>query len=243
MTNFRRLGIAIVMAVSPMLPAPAAMAEHEPAAPPPPPAAESQWADGFYYMVDFSIGDTKNPDTSENFGVDADWSLGLGLGAGYRLGPVRLEAEYISDFFRVGSLDLEPGNPFAPGTYAGGIKARGAMGNLYIDLPAAGMMRPYFGFGYGFVDVSVNYNESVCIIFCFSTQNVVVDDWDRARAGQIMAGLSFQSEGSNNEWFVGYRYFETDDLKLRTTPLAFSVNFTQDGLQSHTINFGFRLPI
>lgn len=243
MTNFRRLGIAIVMTISPALLAPAAMAEHEPAPPPPPPAAASPWSSGLYYMLDFSLGDTKNPDTSANFSVDADWTLGIGLGAGYRLGPVRLEAEYISDFFRVGSLDLELGNPFNPGTYAGGIKARGAMGNLYFDLPAAGEMRPYFGFGYGFVDVSVNYNESVCIIFCFSTQNVVVDDWDRARAGQIMAGFSFQHEGSKNEWFVGYRYFETDDLKLRTVDSLGPVSFTQDGLQSHTINFGFRFMI
>ena len=207
---------------------------------PPPTEAEGPWGEGLYYLLDFSIGDSKNPNTSADFGVDLDWSTGFGLGIGYRVNMLRVEGEFSSQFYRVGSLDLGVAPPFPAADYAGGMHAQNAMANIFIDLPAAGQMRPYLGIGAGFAWVSAEYNESVCIIFCFSTTNQVVDDWDRVSARQAMLGASFAGDSSNLEWFVGYRYYETDDLNYRTSG---GTAFVQDGIKDHSIMGGFRFLV
>ena len=224
------LSAGVLLAI-PSLPA---AAQEQPA---PLSGVQQPWADGFYYLLDFSLGDSENPGTDADFGVDLDWSTSLGFGFGYRIGPLRLEGELSSHFYRVGSLDLGPASPFPAADYAGGMQALNAMANVFIDLPAAGRMRPYLGAGFGIARVSAEYNESVCIIYCFSTSNEVVDDWDRVNAWQVMGGLSFQAWAPNREWFIGYRYYETQDLKLRTLS---GVDFTQEGLQDHAIMAGFR---
>lgn len=250
MMNHRITGvIAAALAVSSVLLAPAvAMADHEPAPrtqppqheqPPPPPFEPlPAWSDGFYYLWNWDIGDSANPRTDGGFDVDLDWSLGTGFGFGYRLaGMVRLEAELHAQWFRAGSLDLGPSAPFVPLDYSGGIWAVGPMANIFIDLPPWGNMRPYLGAGYGFSRVEAEYNESVCIIVCFSTENEVVDDWDFAEAWQVQAGIAFSNGVSNSETYIGYRYFETDDLELRTVS---GTPFVQEGIQSHTLSIGIR---
>lgn len=224
------LSAALVLAI-PSLPA---AAQEQPA---PLPVAQEPWGDGFYYMLDFSVGDSENPDTSEDFSVDLDWSTSFGFGLGYRIGPLRLEGEFSTHFYRVGSLDLGPASPFPTTDYAGGMRSLNAMANVFIDLPAAGRMRPYLGVGYGIARVSAEYNESVCYLYCFSTSNEVVDDWDKVNAWQVMGGLSFQAWAPNREWFISYRYYETEDLNLRTLS---GVNFVQEGLQDHAVLAGFR---
>lgn len=224
------LGAALGLAISSL---PVA-AQEQPA---PVSAAAESWGNGFYYMLDFSLGDSENPGTDADFGVDLDWSTSFGFGLGYRVGPLRLEAELSSHFYRVGSLDLGVASPFPAADYAGGVHALNAMANVFVDLPAAGRMRPYLGAGFGMARVAAEYNESVCIIYCFSTSNEVVDDWDRVNAWQVMGGLSFEAWAPNREWFIGYRYYETQDLNLRTLS---GLDFKQEGLQDHAIMAGFR---
>jgi opacity protein-like surface antigen len=236
MASFRKAGfvtgVLAAAAFLAMTPRPAAADQHSPA-----PVAEAAQASGFYYLLEFGLGDSENPDTDADFAVDLDWSMSLGFGVGYRLGPVRLEGEFSNQFYRVGSLDLGLASPFPDADYAGGMRSLSAMGNLYFDLPTAGRIRPYLGAGLGLARVSAEYNESVCFIYCFSTQNTVVDDWDKARAWQVMAGLSARAWSAKTEWFVGYRYYETEDLDFKTID---GTAFQQDGLQDHSIMGGFR---
>ena len=204
MTRFREFGtvVAALAASSLVLTPVAAIADHEPSPQTTPPPQQQPapapfeprpaWPDGFYYVWNFDLGDAANPSTDAGFDVDIDWSIGTGLGVGYRFARMlRLEGELHANWFRVGSLDLGPAAPFPTADYSGGIWAVGAMANLVVDLPAWGNARPYLGAGYGFSRVAADYNESVCVIFCWSTENEVVDDWDFAEAWQAMAGISF----------------------------------------------------
>lgn len=208
--------------------------------PVPMPEARQPWDSGFYYLFDFSLGDSKNPNTDADFSVDLDWSTSFGFGMGYRLGPVRLEGDFNTQFYRVGSLDLGPTSPFATADYAGAMRTGNLMANLYVDLPTAGNMRPYLGAGYGVSWVEAEYNESVCFIYCFSTSNSVVDDSDRTTAWQAMIGASFGTSSPNREWYIGYRYYETGDLDFRTLS---GVPFRQEGIQDHAFMAGFRFFI
>jgi opacity protein-like surface antigen len=236
-------GVLAVSAV--LLASPPVFADHEPTTqsqqgPTPLPGAPEAWDDGFYYMLDFTLGDSKNPNTDAGFSVDLDWSTSVGFGVGYRLGPVRLEGQLLTQYYRAGSLDLTGASPFPPADYSGGMRTLNGMANLYVDLPAAGKARPYIGAGYGIARVSADYNESVCYIFCFSTKNEVVDDWDKVRAWQGMLGVSFASASPAMEWYIGYRYYETEDLNYHTLS---GVPFTQEGLKDHAFMFGFRFLV
>ena len=218
------------------IPSFSAAAQEQPAAPPLEPLPA--WSDGVYFMWNWDLGDSANPMTDADFGVDLEGSLGTGFGFGYRLaGMLRLEGELHAQEYWVGSLDLGPGAPFAPLDYSGSLLAFGAMANLFVDLPPLGNARPYLGAGYGFSRVEAEYSESVCIIFCFSTDNKVVDDWDLAEAWQAMAGIAFWNGASNSELYVGYRYFETDDLEFRTNS---GTPFIQEGIRNHTLSIGMR---
>ncbi len=244
MTRFSTFGaIAAGLAAASILVAPAtAIAEHEsePQNQPAPAPFEPlpAWSDGWYYLWNWELGDASNPGTDGGFNVDIEGSLGTGFGFGYRLaGMLRLEGEFHAQWFNVGSLDLGPGAPFGPLDYSGGIWTFGAMANVFVDLPAWGRARPYLGAGYGVSRVEAEYNESICIIFCFSTDNKVVDDWDLAESWQVQAGIAFWNAASNSETYIGYRYFETEDLKLRTVS---GTPFIQEGIQSHTLTVGIR---
>jgi opacity protein-like surface antigen len=228
------LSAALVLAM-PSLPA---LAQEQPApGPTPPPDVKRPGGGGFYFMFDFSLGDSKNPDTDADFSVDLDWSTSFGFGLGYGMGPVRLEAEVNSHFYRVGSLDLGAVSPFPDADYAGAMRTSNLMANLYFDLPTAGNMRPFLGAGYGVAWVEAEYNESFCIIYCFSTSNTVVDDSDRTHAWQAMAGATFGRIGEIGEWYMGYRYYETGDLDFTTLS---GVSFRQDGIKDHALLAGFR---
>lgn len=247
MLNFCKfIAVAPLLALCSVVLAPLpAAADHEqapqrdPAAPPPPPPpAESDWPDGWYYMADFSVGDTEDFNTNIDTRVETDFTLGISLGFGYRLGPTRLEAEYFSDYHRVYNVEIGASSPITAGDYAGRMGVTGGMANIFIDLPASGRMRPYLGAGLGVAHVRALYNEKFCFLFLFcSTPNDIVDDSDWAHAWQAMAGFSHRTEGSNTEWSIGYRYFETEDLEFVTTG---GDPFRQENLKSHTLNIGVR---
>jgi opacity protein-like surface antigen len=225
-----------------MAASPPALAEHEPAPEPQPspaplPDAMEPWADGFYFFFDFGLGDAENPETDADFGVDLEGSIGMGFGFGYRMGPLRLEGELISRSFWVGSLDRGAASPFPDADYAGAMEAVSGMASVFVDLPTAGSMRPYLGVGYGIARVDAQYNESFCFFYCFSTDNPVVDDWDNVRARQGMLGVSFASATPGLEWYLGYRYYETEDLDFRTVS---GIPFRQEGLKDHAFMVGFR---
>lgn len=225
-------GVLALVAFLAMPPRPAAADQHSPVT-----ATVAPWPGGFYYLLDFGLGDPENPGTDADFSVDLDWSMNLGFGVGYRIGPVRLEGEFSNQFYRVGSLDLGLESPFPEDDYAGGMEALSAMANIFVDMPMAGRMRPYLGVGLGLARVSAEYNESVCFIYCFSTENAVVDDWDKALAWQAMAGFSFPAWSPKTEWFIGYRYYQTEDLNFTTID---GTAFRQEGLRDHSLMGGFR---
>ncbi len=237
--------IACTLAVSTILLAPPpASAAHDPVpAPGTAPASapisveRPAWSNGVYFEFDGNLGDALNPSTDADFGVDLDWLAGVGFGLGYRLGPVRFEGEFSPTYFRVGSLDLGGASPFAKADYAGGMWANSLMANVYVEFPAAGKIRPYLGAGYGQSWVTAEYNESICFIYCFSTDNEIVNDWTRVNAWQFMAGASFLFDQSASEWFIGYRYFATDELEFRAKG---GPTFIQDRLESHSLHIGFR---
>lgn len=189
-----------------------------------------------YFLLDFSLGDTKDAQTDADFDVSLTWTTAMGLGIGYRAGPIRLEGAWIHHFFRVEDLEVGLSAPFADADYAGGVTADAFMASVYFDIPAAGRAKPYLGAGYGIATVEANYNEAVCFFYCFSTENDIVDDWDNVAAWQVMAGVSFPA-GARTEWYIGYRYFGTDDANLKTVD---GDAFIQDGLNSHSVNGGFR---
>ncbi len=245
--NFAALACVLAVPLILLAPLPAS-ATHDPAPPPEPvpgtapapaPAASAKppWSNGGYFSLDLNLGDAIDPSTDANFDVDLDWLLGIGLAGGYRLGPVRFEGEISATYFRAGSLDLRAGSPFAKADYAGGVSAERLMANIYFEVPSAGKVRPYVGAGYGVARVFAAYNESYCFIFCFSSKNEVVDDWTQVSAWQFMLGASFRQPREASEWYIGYRYFGTEDLDFRARG---GPAFIQDGLQAHSLNLGIR---
>ncbi len=153
---------------------------------------------------------------------------------------IRAAAELFARILHVGSLDLGSASPFPPADYTGDMWTVGLMGNLYLDLPAAGRMQPYLGVGYGISQVTVQYNQAVCFIFCFSTDNEVASDYDVVRARQAMIGASFAGDSPGMEWHLGYRYFETEDLDFTTLS---GVPFGHEGIRTHTVLLGMRFLI
>lgn len=237
MISNRLAVLAVCLAMLSPLPA---AADHETQSSPTQEPLRTPGSDGAYFTMALDFGTAANIDTDADFGADTDWQFGMEFGVGYRLGIVRLEAELYSRDVNVGSLDLGAGSPFPLADYNGTVWTSGLMGNVYIELPAGGSMRPYLGVGYGLSRVSATYNESICFIICFATDNVVLEDYDIVRARQLLFGASFPSQTEVVEYFVGYRYFETDDLDL-TTEGGFS--YVQRGIRSHTISGGVRFPL
>ncbi len=243
MTNSHGYGAVsgVLVALSLVLAPLAAKAEHEPkprdATPAPIPAAAPATPAGFYFLIDLSTGDTKDSRTNAGFDVNLTWTSALNLGLGYRTGPIRLEGVLFDHFFRVAALEVGLEAPFEEDQYAGGVTAQGLMANVFYDIQAAGRAKPYLGAGYGYAKVEAIYSEAYCYYYCYSTTNDVVNDWDQVAVWQAMAGVSFPAWSPKTEWFVGYRYFGTADANLRTTN---GIAFTQDGLQSHSVNGGFR---
>ncbi len=69
-----------------------AMAEHEPTQHPAPASQGYITATKpgtLYFLLDFSLGDTKDAQTNADFDVSLTWTTAMGLGFGYRAAPVR----------------------------------------------------------------------------------------------------------------------------------------------------------
>lgn len=227
--------LAALVVLSMALPA---LAEHElKAKPDPAPLHEiaPTGPGGFYFLLDFSAGNTENSGTNADFEVDLGYTAAFGMGVGYRAGPIRLEGEIYNHFFHVQVSEAGPAAPFPDPNFDGWVTAQGLMASVFYDFPTAGRARPYLGAGYGIAEVEASYYNS-CFVFCLFPIEVV-DDRDQVAAWQAMAGISLPAWSPGTEWFIGYRYFGTADLNFVTFN---GTAFTQDGLKSHSVNAGFR---
>jgi opacity protein-like surface antigen len=193
-----------------------------------------------YYFIGFDMGGATNSGTDAGFEADLGLQVGLDLGFGYRFGIISLEGELYARSIRVNSLDLGAAPPFPVDDYGGGVWTSGLMGNLIVDLPVPGQIRPYLGVGYGISRVSARYGDSLCFIVCAGSGNYVVDDYDIVMASQAMAGLRVSEPSKNVEMFLGYRYFATDDLEFSTIG---GTGFRQDGIRSHIFSVGIRFKV
>lgn len=214
---------------------------HEPQPPAPvQPGQTTLPSDGFYFGFAFGVGVAPNFSTDTDFEVGSSWASGIGFEAGFRLGIFRLGAELGIQNIEVSGLKLGPTSPFLPDDYAGSLSSAGVMANLYVESPFAlfGSVRPYVGWGRGFVAAHARYTPQDCLFgVCSPSGGDVVSDSDTVRSRQFMAGLTIASDKPGTEYYVGYRRFETDHLKFRTEG---NVDFVQDGLESHTVFIGVR---
>ena len=230
-----------------LAPLPAA-ADHDTVAPPPPHEATRTPVSGpkphlrseSYYFIGFDMGGATNSGTGADFTADLGVQVGLDLGFGYRFGFISVEGEAYTRSIQVNSLDLGAAPPFLVDNYRGGVWTSGLMGNLIVDLPVPGLIRPYLGVGYGISRVSARYGDSLCLIVCAGSGNDVVDDYDIVRASQAVAGLLVSEQSQNVEMFVGYRYFATEDLDFSTIG---GTGFRQNGIRSHTFSVGIRFRV
>lgn len=232
-----------------LAPLPAA-ADHDTVPPPEPPPHDTttvsspapDWQAEPYYLIGFDMGGAANSRTDADFKADLGVQLGLDLGFGYRIGFISVEGEAYTRSIGVSSLDLGPAPPFPIDDYRGGVWTSGLMGNLIVDLPVPGTIRPYLGAGYGISRVSVRYGDSLCLIICggVGSSNDVVDDYDIVMARQVMAGLLVSDRSQNLEVLIGYRYFATDDLDFSTIG---GTGFRQEGIRAHTFSVGIRIGV
>ncbi len=230
-----------------LAPLPAA-ADHDTPPPPKPPPHDTTtvrdpapvWQAEPYYFIGFDMGGATDSGTDADFTADLGLQLGLNMGFGYRLGIISLEGELYGRSIQVNSLDLGAAPPFPVDDYRGGVWTSGLMGNLIVDLPVPGDIRPYLGVGYGISRVSAKYGDSSCFIVCTGAGNYVVDDYDIVMASQIMAGLLVLEPSQKVEMFVGYRYFATEDLEFSTIGGS---GFRQDGIRSHIFSVGIRFRV
>lgn len=246
MGTLRRLAI-LAVGLALLAPLPAA-ADHDTMPPPEPtphdaatvPATAPDRQAEPYYLIGFDMGGAGNSRTDADFKADLDVQLGLDLGFGYRLGFISVEGEAYTRSIGVNSLDLGVAPPFPVDNYRGGAWTSGLMGNLIVDLPVPGPIRPYLGAGYGISRVSVRYGDSLCLIICGGTGTDVVDDYDIVMARQIMAGLLVSEPSQNLEVLIGYRYFATEDLEFSTIG---STGFRQEGIRAHSFSVGIRFRV
>ncbi len=190
---------------------------------------------GFYAVLDLSLGRPMDSKTSAGFEADLGLEGSGGFGVGAAVGPLHLEVRHQAHTFFLN--DLTPnGTVAAPGlSYGGDADVYALMVQGSWEFPTEGIIRPYVGFGAGIVEVSADYHESICSICTAGTPLVAEDDF--VRAWQGTAGLVIGS-GSGVEYYLGYRYFRTDDLDLSTTS---GLVFSHDGLRAHSGVIGVRL--
>lgn len=214
---------------------------HEPLPPAPvQPGQSARPPDGFYYGFTLGVGVAANFPTDADFEVGSAWADNIGFEAGFRLGIFRLGAELGIKSIEVSGLELGPTSPFPPDDYAGSLASASVMANLYVESPFAlfGSVRPYAGWGLGFVAAHAQYTPQDCLFgVCSPSGGNVVSDTDSVRSRQFMAGVTIASEMPGAEYYVGYRRFETDNLEFSTEG---NVDFIQDGIESHTVFIGVR---
>jgi opacity protein-like surface antigen len=114
------------------------------------------------------------------------------------------------------------------------------MANILYDFGKAGGTRPFLGAGAGFTNLKADYHGLVCFIIICEEGEKVVGGSDTVLAWQAMAGISTPMSRGNGEWYIGYRYFGSDDLDLNVIGHG---PVTQEGVQSHSLMLGWRWKI
>ncbi len=243
---------ALCLAVAASIPSRSVLAAHDGGAQaPPPPSAEEPAPPvqppapaflpaGIYFTAAGHLGVAPNFATDLDFEVGADVVEAFDFAAGYRASILRLEAAFGFQNVAVSSLKLGPASPFPVDDYAGGVFTADMMANVYLEAPFAlfGRVRPYVGAGHGYSWVSARYTPQDCYLgVCSPDGSDVVSASDFVRSRQLMAGVTIASDTPNTEIVLGYRHFESRDLKLRTEGGLF---FTQDGVETFSLFFGAR---
>jgi len=228
-----------VMAICGFLIAAPPLAAAEEAAeggPPPLPVA------GPYLMFDFSAGSPNDPQAAGVYEADLGMELGTRLGAGYDFDGPRLEAQLGYERFYLNNVNPVPGSPLEEADTTGDLKGLVMMANLYYDFGVVGGARPFLGGGIGFAKLEADYHGFYCTLLppgCYGGEKVVTGS-DTVTAWQAMAGLSMPLRSGRGYWFLGYRYFGTDDIGLNVVGVG---PVTQEGVEAHSIMLGWRFML
>lgn len=200
---------------------------------PPAPAT----ADGLYFSGELAIGAASDTASEGIYEASVNYATGLSGGMGYRMGPVRLEGQLRWEFFDVSSITPATGSPMTGPENGVNFGGWGFMGNLYYDIGTAGNIRPYIGAGMGVVSMGVQEERyDYCYILCFESSPAISGS-DTVKAWQAMAGLTIPAPWTGGEWYVGYRYYRTNEMEFNLVDYG---PVQQDGLESHNVTFGIR---
>jgi opacity protein-like surface antigen len=194
---------------------------------------------GLYVSFDFSVGSPNDPEASGVYEADLGLELGTRLGIGYSFDGLRAEAQLGYQSFTLNNVNPVPGSPITEFDSSGDLAGLVMMANLFYDFGVPGGARPFLGAGIGFANLEADYHGLVCFILC-SEGAQIVDGSDTVGAWQGMAGLSTPLRSGHGEWFIGYRYFGTDDIGLNVVGVG---PVTQEGVQSHSVMLGWRFRL
>ena len=199
---------------------------------------------GFYWSLDFSIGSASDAEAPGVYTADLGMEFGTRLGIGYAFDRLRAELQIGYEGFSLNGLEPAPGSPWAGADWIeGGLTGPVMMANLFLDIGAPGGARPFLGAGLGFASLEARYQSNLyCFLICLGSDGgeSVVNGSDTVAAWQGMAGISFPLGAGGGDWFLGYRYFGTDELGLNMVGVGPVI---QEGVQSHSVMLGIRVRI
>jgi opacity protein-like surface antigen len=170
-------------------------------------------------------------DTNSNIGTrlsyDTGYSALAALGLGILIARVEIEAGYRQ-------ADVARATVAGVGLPAGGdTRMISGMVNGYIDIPFSLLgFKPYIGAGLGAARVDLSHVTAAGAPLLDGHQTVL--------AFQGMAGLSY-ALASHVTLTLGYRFFGTDNVQVRSQSGATSVSVKQDGLRTQSAELGLRL--
>lgn len=192
---------------------------------------------GTYIMFDFSAGSPNDPQAPGVYEADLGMEFGTRLGVGYAFNSLRAEVQIGYESFTLNNLNPLPDSPLTETDSSGDLSGMVMMANLFYDIGATGGPRPFLGAGIGFANLEADYHGLVCFILC-SEGAQIVNGSDTVTAWQAMAGLSTPLRGGHGEWFIGYRYFGTEDTSLNVVGYG---PVSQKGVKSHSVMLGWRI--
>lgn len=197
-----------------------------------------------YWALDFSVGAVNDPLATGVYTANLGVEVGARLAVGYAFERLRAEVQFGYEGFSLSGLEPAPGSPMAGASWiAGGLTGPVVMGNLFLDFGAPGGARPFLGAGVGVASLKARYQSNLfCFLICLGGDGgaPVVYGSDTVSAWQAMAGLSTPLGSGRGEWFIGYRYFGTAALSLYVAGVGPVI---QEGVQSHSVMLGWRLPL
>jgi opacity protein-like surface antigen len=171
--------------------------------------------------------------------ADIEEGLFAGLAAGLRFNDwIRAEAEVSGHWHDAGgyATTVLNGGYYTSLGLEGEVNALFVLGNLWIELPFEGEMRPYIGGGAGFGRLEADLSTTV---IGYGTAGVEDADW--AFAYQLGGGVAYEVTPSMAV-DLGYRYKRIDNARLgaeaAATPLETELDY-----KSHNFLLGLRLSL